>query len=209
MILPFKRVLILSPHTDDGELGCGGLISRFLEQNAAIKFIAFSDCKPSIPAHLPKDILQKEMRQSMENLGIVDYKLLDFPVRNFDQHRQEILDYLIKIKLEFNPDIVFAPSTNDVHQDHQVISKECIRAFKMSTILGYELPWNQFSLPSNCIISITQEQLNKKIDSILKYTSQEHRKYVSKQFIEALAITRGARINQELAEAFEIIRLIL
>lgn len=209
MNLPFKKVLVLSPHTDDGELGCGGLISRFISENAIIKFIAFSDCKPSIPDHLPKDILQKEMTTSMNNLGISDYELLDYPVRNFDLHRQEILDQLIKIKLEYQPDFILTPSTNDVHQDHQVITNECIRAFKMSTILGYELPWNQFSLPSNCIISISRKELEKKIESILCYKSQDHRKYVSRNFIEALALTRGARINKDLAEAFEIIRLIL
>ena len=27
----FERILVLSPHTDDGELGCGGSIARFVE----------------------------------------------------------------------------------------------------------------------------------------------------------------------------------
>ena len=34
------------------------------------------------------------------------------------------------------------PSESDVHQDHQTIYNESIRAFKFSSILGYEMPWN-------------------------------------------------------------------
>ncbi len=37
-----QNVLILSPHTDDAELGAGGTIARFVEEGKKIHYIAFS-----------------------------------------------------------------------------------------------------------------------------------------------------------------------
>ena len=31
-VMIFDRVLILSPHTDDGELGAGGTVAKFIEK---------------------------------------------------------------------------------------------------------------------------------------------------------------------------------
>lgn len=38
----FKKALILAPHTDDGEFGCGGSIVRLLEEKSEIFYAAFS-----------------------------------------------------------------------------------------------------------------------------------------------------------------------
>jgi LmbE family N-acetylglucosaminyl deacetylase len=44
-----ERVLVLDPHTDDGEFGCGGTISRFLEQGMEVFYAAFSTAAESVP----------------------------------------------------------------------------------------------------------------------------------------------------------------
>ena len=31
-----KKVLVLAPHTDDGELGCGGTVARLLEEGCEV-----------------------------------------------------------------------------------------------------------------------------------------------------------------------------
>ena len=36
-------------------------------------------------------------------------------------------------------DLILTPNSNDFHQDHEVIYRESLRAFKSSNILGYEL----------------------------------------------------------------------
>ena len=68
----------------------------------------------------------------------------DFDVRTFPDRRQEILELLIALWNDWQPDVVFQPSLHDVHQDHQTIAAEGLRAFKRTTILGYEIPWNNF-----------------------------------------------------------------
>ncbi|MBL6731310.1 MAG: PIG-L family deacetylase, partial [Bacteroidia bacterium] len=42
-----QTVLILAPHTDDAELGCGGTIARFLEEGKKMYVAAFSTARAS------------------------------------------------------------------------------------------------------------------------------------------------------------------
>lgn len=208
-ILGNRNVLVLAPHIDDAEFGCGGTISRLINEGSMVHYLAFSDCKESIPSHLPPDILRKELQESINKLKISSFEVLDFPVRNFDKQRQEILQKLIDVRNLLKPDLVFTPSRSDIHQDHQVVTNESIRAFKHCTILGYELPWNCLSLSSDTIITLNDEDLNKKIEAIMCYESQSHRIYHNENYIKALAMTRGLRINKMYAEPFEMIRLII
>ena len=86
------------------------------------------------------------MREATTEIGIPADCLTvhDFDVRTFPDHRQAILELLIEIWNDWQPDCVFQPSLHDVHQDHQTIAQEGLRAFKRTTILGYEIPWNNF-----------------------------------------------------------------
>ena len=53
---------------------------------------------------------------------------------------------MITLKRELQPDLVVTPTTDDIHQDHSVVSIESKQAFKATSILGYEVPWNNFDL---------------------------------------------------------------
>jgi len=44
-----RRVLVLAPHTDDAELGCGGTIARLLTDGADVFVAAFSTAEESLP----------------------------------------------------------------------------------------------------------------------------------------------------------------
>ena len=116
----FKDILILSPHTDDAEFGCGGLISKFREMGVNVYVIVFSLCEQSVPRHLPRDILKKEFYASSKVLNIPKEFIFtaSIPVRIFPERRQEILDRMITLKKDLNPDLVIVPSLKDTHQDH-------------------------------------------------------------------------------------------
>ena len=51
----FDRVLILSPHTDDAELGCGGYITKLISENKTLLWVVFSTAEESLPDNLPPD----------------------------------------------------------------------------------------------------------------------------------------------------------
>ena len=93
-----KKILVLAPHTDDGELGAGGYIYQSIKKGAEVFYVAFSDCKKSLLKAVDTSILKKECYQSAKILGIDKIQVLDFDVRVFFDNRQQILDKLIEIK---------------------------------------------------------------------------------------------------------------
>jgi LmbE family N-acetylglucosaminyl deacetylase len=66
----YKRILVLAPHTDDGELGCGGTISKLAKQGKEVFYAAFSLCEESLPKGLPSNTLEIEMKNATQRLGI-------------------------------------------------------------------------------------------------------------------------------------------
>ena len=207
----FSRVLILAPHTDDGELGCGGAIAKFVEEGKEVYYAAFSVAEKSVPEGFPKNVLKTEVKNAMEILGIPEKNLLiyKYEVRTFSYHRQDILEDIVSLRNDLQPDLIFIPSPNDLHQDHKVMAEEGIRAFKKSTILGYEEPWNNISFNTTSFIPLVERHIDKKIEALQRYETQKYRSYLSEEFIRGLARTRGTQIDVAYAEAFEVIRWVM
>ena len=205
-----KRVLVLAPHTDDGEIGCGGTIAKLTLNGVDVHYVAFSSCEQSVLAHFPSDILKSEVKEATNVLGVKPKNLhvLNYSVRTFKKNRQPILDDIIRFRERIHPDLVLMPSLNDIHQDHSTIAEEGLRAFKFCNILCYEMPWNNLNFDSTCFIELEQSMLNKKIEAVEKYKSQTHRPYANADLITSLAKVRGVQIGVKFAEVFEVLRLI-
>jgi len=206
-----KKVLVLSPHTDDGEFGCGGSIARFVEEGAEVYYVAFSTAEESVAAPWPKDILKTEVRIATERLGIPRNNLIifNFKVRELGYRRQEILEELVKIKKVISPDLVFLPSLRDLHQDHGTVAEEGVRAFKDTTLLGYEIPWNALSFQAEAFIILSEKNMDAKVTALAAYKSQAGKSYANEEFIRSLAGTRGVQIGGRYAEVFEVVRWVL
>ena len=208
----FSIVLIVSPHTDDGEIGAGGTIARFVEDGKEIYYVAFSSCEISVPKEFPEDILKIECKKATEILGIRNENLIlmDYEVRTFPLHRQEILDDMIALNKQIKPDLVLIPSSNDIHQDHQTIYKEALRAFKKtSSIWGYEHPWNNLTFTADIFVRLEEKHIKKKIEALKQYNSQDFRLYFDEKYIRALAYTRGTQVDYPFAETLELLRLLV
>ncbi len=210
MLSAAKRALVLAPHTDDGEFGCGGTMARLVEQGVEVRYVAFSIATKSLPEGFAPDTLAREVREATAELGIPDANLdvHDFEVRTFPVHRQDILELLIGLWEEWSPDIVFQPSLHDVHQDHQVIAAEGLRAFKRTTILGYEIPWNNFDFAYQAYVALEEPHVERKIAALAKYASQQHRRYADSEYIRNLARMHGVNVNREFAECFQVYRIV-
>lgn len=206
-MLHTDRILILAPHTDDGELGCGASIAKYIAAGRQVTYVAFSTCSQSLSKELPPDTLAKECKAATNVLGIQQLILFNFEVRRFQEHRQEILEELIQLNKKLHPQTVFLPAANDVHQDHQVIHSEGLRAFKHCNLLGYELPWNNLRFAPTYFEKAEQPYLLAKQRALNKYRSQAHRSYMNENFISSLATVRGVQCGAAFAEAFEIYRM--
>ena len=210
MIETWKRVLVLAPHTDDGEFGCGGTMARLVESGTDVRYVAFSVATKSLPEGFPPDTLAREVRDATTSLGIPESHLTvhDFDVRTFPERRQEILELLIELRDDWFPDAVLMPSLRDIHQDHEVIAAEGLRAFKRTTVLGYEIPWNNLRFDYDVYVQLEAAHVEKKVKALGCYASQQHRNYANADYIWNLARTRGINIGRELAEVFEVYRIV-
>jgi LmbE family N-acetylglucosaminyl deacetylase len=206
-----KKVLILAPHTDDGEFGCGGTIAKLVENGCEVHYAAFSACQQSVLPQFPSDILITEVKAATFKLGIKPEHLylFEYDVRTFNYRRQEILEDMIKLRTKVKPDLIFLPSLNDLHQDHRTIADEGLRAFKFSTILAYEMPWNNITFTTSTFFILSEQNLMTKVNALGEYKSQAHRPYANENFIRSLAVTRGVQIGENYAEAFDVLRLIV
>ncbi|MBL7108035.1 MAG: PIG-L family deacetylase [Candidatus Cloacimonetes bacterium] len=206
-----NKILILAPHTDDGELGCGGSIAKFIEEGKKVYYAAFSTAEESVDSKFPKNILEIEVKKATQKLGIKKKNLFIFKneVRKLNYVRQDILEELILLKKNINPDMIFMPTINDIHQDHHTIANEGLRAFKDRTILGYELIWNNISFNTTAFITLNKNHIQLKVNALQEYKSQKNRAYMSPEFIFSLARTRGVQIGEKYAECFEIIRWVM
>ena len=211
----WRKVLIVSPHTDDAELSMGGTIARLRMEGKEIHHAVFSICEESVPEGLPRETLLAECCVANKLFGIKP-QIYKYPVRHFPEHRQEILEQMIALRQAIHPDVVFLPSSYDDHQDHEVIHREGLRAYgrRQIDILGYEHPVissGYRGFRSDMYVYLSDNDLTMKICALSKYKSQKGRAYFDSDFLWSLARVRGVQAGKTPsfggAEAFEVIRI--
>lgn len=203
-----QKILVLSPHPDDAEFGCGGSIHRWTKkENREVHVKYFSKCMGS--ANNNDFDIHNESVQAMKKLGGIHRGIFNYFVREFQMQRQSILDDMIKLRDEIKPDLVLVPNSNDVHQDHATIYQESLRAFKFSNILGWEMIWNNVkNIDANYFMKLSEDDIKAKTRAIKCYKSQANRFYATDEYLKSMAVLRGTQINHKYAEAFELIRWI-
>ena len=210
MLSSAQRALVLATHTDDGEFGCGGTMARLVDAGCDVRYVAFSIATRSLPPGFPPDTLAKEVRAATAELGVPESALTvhDFDVRTFPERRQDILELLVALWEEWQPDVVFQPSLHDVHQDHRTVAEEGLRAFKRTTILGYEIPWNNFDFEYQWYSALEASHIERKVAALECYASQQHRRYANAEYVRNLARIHGVNVNREYAEVFQVYRVV-
>jgi LmbE family N-acetylglucosaminyl deacetylase len=205
MIIKGKTILAIAPHLDDIELGVGGTIHKLKDDNE-IHYLGLS-----MPPLVERDSFMKEFWESAKHLGFSKDRmtLKDYDPRDLFKDRMEILQLFYDTNMALRPDVVFAPNSQDIHQSHQVVHQEARRAFKFSTILGYELPWNSMAFNMDLFIELDEANVEAKQASINSFESQKSRLFFSNDIITDLAKLRGKQIGKEYAECFEVTRIII
>ena len=204
-----EKYLFIGAHPDDIEFGAGASIAKATQNRIQCHALVLSNCWESLPTkNSSPDTLIKESMNALSILGLnlQNVQFLDFPVRHFPEHRQSILQELIDLSRSSHFTRVFIPSSFDMHQDHQVVSTEATRAFKFTSLLGYELPWNNIQGNLRFCNVLDEVHVSKKKEAISSFTSQSNRFYSGTDSIEASLRFRGLEFGAKFAEAFEIIR---
>lgn len=200
-----KRVCFLGAHPDDIEIGSGALIAQISDQTE-IRCVTFSDNQKN-PAL--KNLIQ-EHYASMEVLGLSKNQimLLDFETRRFPHFRQEILEQMVSIQRDFQPDIVFVHSKADVHQDHQTLTEEALRAFRGTTVLGFDVIRSSYGFFPSFLVAVSEEETNRKIKALQEYKTYASKYYFDPELTRATLLRNGAICERKYAEGYDILRVV-
>lgn len=206
-----NRTLVISPHPDDGILGCGATIMRLTGEQTSVYYIVFSVTDFEVSPYSALNETSAMFAKSMLELGIPEQQvsLFNYATRNFYKHRQEILELLISLREIIQPQQVFMPSSTSIHQDHCVVHEEGMRAFKHITCYGYDLPWDAINFETSCFFKVEEKHINYKLKALQFINQSSNNKYANASFIAGLARVRGTQINTDFAEAFEVLRTVI
>lgn len=200
------NALVLSPHTDDMELGAGGTVRKLVECGIHVKSIVFSDCKESVDTSVyGEDTLRKECKAAAAHLGVKDLEILEIPVREFPKHRQAILETIYKARKKLRPDLVLTSWVNDLHQDHRTVACETARAFmkSSSSVWSYQVPGACPGFNPQLFVILNDRELDEKIEMLYEYESQVGRRlYFDKQKLRGFMEYFGTFAGVRYAEGF-------
>jgi N-acetylglucosamine malate deacetylase 1 len=200
-----KRVLFLGAHPDDIEIGAGALIAKLVDV-CEVMCVTLSDNQANPALQNVAD----EHRESMRTLGVKpDNDILGpFETRKFPQMRQEILEYMLKIQKEFRPELVFVHSQADVHQDHNTVTTEALRAFRGVTLLGFDVIRSSYGFFPHFLITVSEEDAQRKIDALAAYKTYKDVYYFSAELTRSILVRNGAVAERPLAEGFDMMRVV-
>jgi LmbE family N-acetylglucosaminyl deacetylase len=200
-----KRVLFLGAHPDDIELGCGALLHRVAKQTDVL-CVTLSDNQKNPDLQNVKN----EHFESMAVLGVPEERIIlgPFTTRVFHDSRQEILEYFLKLRREFSPDLIFVHSKQDVHQDHLTMTDEALRAFRGITVLGFDVVRSSYGFFPHFLVEVSEEDVKKKIEALSKYETYRDRYYFNSELTRSIMVRHGALAERPFAEGFDILRIV-
>lgn len=200
-----KRVLFLGAHPDDIELGCGALIHQIAPQTDLLCVTLSDNQKNPLLTNLVD-----EHYRSMAILGVKreNATLGPFTTRIFPDARQEILEYFLKLRRDFNPDLIFVHSQADVHQDHNTITDEALRAFRGITVLGFDVVRSSYGFFPHFLVEVSEADVNKKIEALSEYETYRDKYYFNAELTRSIMVRHGALAEVPFAEGFDILRIV-
>jgi LmbE family N-acetylglucosaminyl deacetylase len=200
-----KNVLIHGAHPDDIELGCGALLHNIIKQTDVL-CVTLSDNQKNPDLKNVKD----EHYESMAVLGVPREKIIlgPFTTRVFPESRQDILEYFLKLRREFHPDLVFIHAKQDIHQDHLTMTDEALRAFRGITVLGFDVVRSSYGFFPHFLMEVSEEDVNKKIEALACYETYRDRYYFNSELTRSIMVRHGALAERPFAEGFDILRIV-
>lgn len=200
-----RRVLFLGAHPDDIEIGCGALLHHIGKQTEVL-CVTLSDNQKNPDLRNVK----REQYAAMGVLGVPQQRIIfgPFTTRVFPQARQEILEYFLQLRRDFDPDLIFVHSKQDVHQDHLTMTDEALRAFRGITVLGFDVVRSSYGFFPHFLVEVTEEDVNKKIEALACYETYRDKYYFNSELTRSIMVRHGALAEIPFAEGFDILRIV-
>ena len=201
------RVVALGAHCDDIAIGAGGTL------------LTLCSARPGVRVDVLVLSGGGTEREDEERAALAAFcpdadlavTVLKMPDGRLPAHWDEAKSSLEELRGRTDPDLVLAPRTDDLHQDHRGLAKMVPTAFRDHLVLGYEIvKWDGDLGRPNAYQPLSREQAEKKVELLQQhYASQRHRPWYDKEAFLGLARIRGIECNCEYAEGFFVNKLTL
>jgi LmbE family N-acetylglucosaminyl deacetylase len=222
-----QRLLVITPHSDDEVLGCGGLMSKVKNEGGKVFVLIFNLGFEKDDTKESQEKRKNEVQEAMNVLKVDDYHLVhDQPDNNRDLDTEplhsliEVIESTSNVSLEkIAPTMVAIPTIFSHHQDHVHVHHACIAALRpISTpvsniVLSYEAPehsrWSASGVFEPNLFVEIDDVIENKIIAFNKYRSQIRPGSRDDDSIRNQAKYRGQEVGKNLCEAFYVHRFIL
>jgi len=221
-----KTVLVVATHPDDEVLGCGGSIARHVAEGDVVHVLFMSDGVYSRgECHL--DELHQRNQACDEAqciLGVTDWQALAFPDNRMDSvPLLDVVQSLEPIIQQIQPTLVYTHHHGDLNVDHRVTHQAVMTAcrpqpgasvmgiysFEVLSSTGWGAPNVELAFVPNVFVDVASVWEQKL--AALRCYEQEMRDFPharSFEAVDALAKYRGITVGVEVAEAFQLERMI-
>lgn len=203
------RILCLGAHSDDIEIGCGGtLIQLFANTPGCEVLWVVLSASPERAREA-----EKSAGIYLEAIRKKEVIVESFRDSYFPYIGGTIKEYLHGLNKRFRPDVVFAPTRHDLHQDHRLVSELTWNTFRDQVILEYEILKYDGDLGSpNMFVPIERSICEEKIRRLMYcFETQKSNSWFDNDCFYGLMRIRGVESNSptKYAEAFYCRKLAL
>jgi LmbE family N-acetylglucosaminyl deacetylase len=195
------RIVCLGAHSDDIEIGCGGLILSLIAsvRPVEVDWVVFSAAsKREQEARRGAALFLKGTRRPRVHI----HQFRD----GFFPYDKEIKQVFESLKGSTKPDLVLTHYRTDRHQDHRVLSDLTWNTWRDHLILEYEIPKydGDFGTP-NCFVPLDSAICRRKVKYLDNaFGTQRDKHWFSAETFMGLMRLRGmeCRAPRGYAEAF-------
>jgi len=205
------RVLAVGAHPDDIELGCGATLALYKARGHRVDMLVLTEGEASSNPAVNKKCCEKSARI----LGADHLFFGNLKDTRIDDG-SETISIIEHLLTKSDSEIIFTHSTKDKHQDHRNTGLASLSAARRSrAILLYESPTALREFVPQVFVDVGST-FPKKMTALRMFGFRtgplcyhNHRRKHVQSAIEGLARYRGFQSETELAEAFEVGRLLL
>jgi LmbE family N-acetylglucosaminyl deacetylase len=141
----------------------------------------------------------------------LEVTVLDLPDGRVPTRWERAKLALEELRSHAEPDLIFAPSPHDAHQDHRALADLVPSAFRDHLTLGYEIvKWEGDLSQPTVFLPLAEPVLREKIAKLHEhYGSQRDRSWFDGETFAGLARLRGVQCRARYAEAFHTAKVVL
>lgn len=201
-----KKVLVVGPHPDDLEFGCGGTLYKMMKSGHKISILIITSGEVGGDSKVRRAEQEKSAGLLKADLFWGGFRDTDVPMG------RELINVIEDVIRKVKPDLVLIPWREDTHQDHRRVSAAATTAARhRRNVLYYEVPTTQNFQPT--VFEDISAQINDKMKLLRAHKSQVYQTDVQHRSIleasRATAIFRGYQNRGKYAEGFVPMRLAL